>query len=73
MPDAFRGDDPLGWEGFDAVPVQEEHVPAAREARRVGTTLVVGAGALLVVLAMAALDRAPRRQATAGAAEVDGR
>jgi DNA-directed RNA polymerase specialized sigma24 family protein len=61
VPDAFRGDDPLGWEGFDAVPVQEEHVPAAKEARRVGTTLLVGAGALLVVLAIAALT-APRNQ-----------
>ena len=60
VPDAFRGDDPLGWEGFDAVPVQEEHVPAAKEARRVGTTLVVGAGALLVVLAIAALTGSPQ-------------
>ena len=67
VPDAFRGDDPLGWEGFDAVPVQEEHVPAVKEARRVGTTLVVGAGALLVVLAIAALT-APRSQDDQGAA-----
>jgi len=67
VPDALRGDDPLGWEGFDAVPVQEEHVPAAKEARRVGTTLVVGAGALLVVLAIAALT-APRSQDDQGAA-----
>ena len=66
VPDAFRGDDPLGWEGFDAVPVQEEHVPAAKEARRVGTTLVVGAGALLVVLAIAALT-APRSKDDQGA------
>jgi DNA-directed RNA polymerase specialized sigma24 family protein len=66
VPDAFRGDDPLGWEGFDAVPVQEEHVPAVKEARRVGMTLVVGAGALLVVLAIAALT-APRSQDDQGA------
>ena len=71
VPDAFRGDDPLGWEGFDAVPVQEEHVPAAKEARRVGTTLVVGAGALLVVLAIAALT-APRNQ-DGGRRRLDGR
>ena len=58
-PDHTRGDDPLGWEGFDAVPVQEDHVPAAKQARRVGTTLVVGAAALLVVLGVAALT-APR-------------
>jgi len=67
VPDAFRGDDPLGWEGFDAVPVHEEHVPAAKEARRVGTTLVVGAGALLVVLAIAALT-APRSKDDEGVA-----
>ncbi len=66
VPDAVQGDDPLGWEGFDAVPVQEDHVPAAKEARRVGTTLVVGAGALLVVLAIAALT-APRNQEDQGA------
>ena len=37
---------PLGWEGFNAVPVDEHHVPPVREARRVGTTLVIGAAAL---------------------------
>jgi hypothetical protein len=47
--------------------VREEHVPAVKEARRVGTTLVVGAGALLVVLAIAALT-APRSQDDQGAA-----
>jgi DNA-directed RNA polymerase specialized sigma24 family protein len=61
VPDGYQGDDPLGWEGFNAVPVQEEHVPAAKEARRVGTTLIVGAGALVVVLAVAALT-APRNE-----------
>ena len=54
--DAWAGrDDPLGWEGFDAVPVEAPHAPPVREARRVGTTLLVGAGALGVVLAVAAL------------------
>ena len=58
--DAWAGrDDPLGWEGFDAVPVEAPHAPPVREARRVGTTLLVGAGALGVVLAVAALT-APR-------------
>ena len=55
MPDSREGDDPLGWEGFNAVPVDEHHVPPVREARRVGTTLVVGAGALAALLAVAAL------------------
>jgi DNA-directed RNA polymerase specialized sigma24 family protein len=66
LPDAAEGDDPLGWEGFSAVPVDEAHVPPAREARRVGTTLLVGAGALAVVLAVAALT-APRDDAGGGA------
>jgi hypothetical protein len=55
VPDAREGEDPLGWEGFNAVPVDEHHVPPVREARRVGTTLVVGAGALAALLAVAAL------------------
>ena len=55
VPDSREGDDPLGWEGFNAVPVDEHHVPPVREARRVGTTLVVGAGALAALLAVAAL------------------
>ena len=46
-------------------------MPAAREARRVGTTLVVGAGALLVVLAIAALT-APRTPGR-GRRRLDGR
>ena len=59
VPDLSDGDDPLGWEGFNAVPVDERHVPPAREARHVGTTLLIGAGALGVLLAVAALT-APR-------------
>jgi hypothetical protein len=59
VPDSREGEDPLGWEGFNAVPVDEHHVPPVREARRVGTTLVVGAGALAALLAVAALT-APR-------------
>jgi DNA-directed RNA polymerase specialized sigma24 family protein len=55
VPDSREGEDPLGWEGFNAVPVDEHHVPPVREARRVGTTLVVGAGALAALLAVAAL------------------
>ncbi len=55
VPDSGDGDDPLGWEGFNAVPVDEHHIPPVREARRVGTTLVVGAGALAALLAVAAL------------------
>ncbi len=55
VPDSREGEDPLGWEGFNAVPVEEHHVPPAQEARRVGTTLVVGAGALAALLAVAAL------------------
>jgi DNA-directed RNA polymerase specialized sigma24 family protein len=59
VPDSREGEDPQGWEGFNAVPVDEHHVPPAQEARRVGTTLVVGAGALAALLAVAALT-APR-------------
>jgi DNA-directed RNA polymerase specialized sigma24 family protein len=55
VPDSREGDDPLGWEGFNAVPVDEHHVPPVREARRVGTTLVIGAAALAALLAVAAL------------------
>jgi DNA-directed RNA polymerase specialized sigma24 family protein len=55
VPDSREGEDPLGWEGFNAVPVDEHHVPPVREARRVGTTLVIGAGALAALLAVAAL------------------
>ena len=59
VPDLADGDDPLGWEGFNAVPVDERHVPRRAEARHVGTTLLIGAGALGVLLAVAALT-APR-------------
>ena len=53
-------DDPLGWEGFGSGPVEEHHVPPAKEARRVGTTLLVGAGALAALLGVAMLT-APSR------------
>ncbi len=67
--DAWAGrDDPLGWEGFDAVPVEAPHAPPVREARRVGTTLLVGAGALGVVLAVASLT-APRGDSGTGASD----